>query len=70
MSAALVVEDLVAGYEPGLPIVRGASLSVAAGEILAVLGPNGAGKSTLGKAVAGIVPVASGSVRLDGREIA
>ncbi|MBM3480245.1 MAG: ABC transporter ATP-binding protein, partial [Alphaproteobacteria bacterium] len=34
MSAALVVEDLVAGYEPGLPIVRGASLSVAAGEIL------------------------------------
>jgi branched-chain amino acid transport system ATP-binding protein len=70
MTAALAVQDLVAGYEPGLPIVRGAGFAVEAGEILAVLGPNGAGKSTLGKAVAGIVPVASGSVRLAGREIA
>jgi branched-chain amino acid transport system ATP-binding protein len=69
MTAALAVHDLVAGYEPGLPIVRGAGFAVEAGEILAVLGPNGAGKSTLGKAVAGIVPVASGSVRLAGREI-
>jgi branched-chain amino acid transport system ATP-binding protein len=70
MSAALVVSELVAGYEPGLPIVRGAGFALEAGEILAVLGPNGAGKSTLGKAVAGIVPIASGSVRLAGREIA
>jgi branched-chain amino acid transport system ATP-binding protein len=70
MSAALVVSELVVGYEPGLPIVRGAGFALEAGEILAVLGPNGAGKSTLGKAVAGIVPIASGSVRLAGREIA
>ena len=47
MSFALRVQDLEAGYEPGLPIVRGASLDVAKGEILAVIGPNGAGKSTL-----------------------
>jgi branched-chain amino acid transport system ATP-binding protein len=70
VTAALRVVDLVAGYEPGLPIVRGAGFSLEAGEILAVLGPNGAGKSTLGKAVAGIVPVVSGSVQLGGREIA
>ena len=44
-----------AGYEPGLPIVRGASLAVEPNEILAVLGPNGAGKSTLVKAIAGLV---------------
>jgi branched-chain amino acid transport system ATP-binding protein len=66
----LVVDNLVAGYEPGLPIVNGASLSAAAGEIVAILGPNGAGKSTLIKAVAGLVPIASGSVSLAGQNIA
>ena len=65
----LAVENLVAGYEPDVPIVRGASLKVAAGEILAVLGPNGAGKSTAVKAVAGLVPVTAGAVRLDGAEV-
>jgi len=67
---ALEVHDLVAGYEPGLPIVRGASLAVGTGEIVALLGPNGAGKSTLLKAVAGLVPVESGRVRLGGRDLA
>jgi branched-chain amino acid transport system ATP-binding protein len=66
----LAVSDVVAGYEPGMPIVRGASLAVNAGEILAVLGPNGAGKSTLIKAIAGLVPIASGSVLFAGAEIA
>ncbi len=69
MSAALRIESLEAGYEPGLPIVRGASLCVAEGEIFALLGPNGAGKSTLIKAVAGLVPVFSGTVALLGRDI-
>jgi branched-chain amino acid transport system ATP-binding protein len=69
MSAALTVKRLIAGYEPGVPIVNGASLSVAAGEIVAVLGPNGAGKSTLIKAIAGVTPVHSGSVFLGKREI-
>jgi branched-chain amino acid transport system ATP-binding protein len=66
---ALTVRDLVAGYEPGVPIVNGASLSVAAGEIVAVLGPNGAGKSTLIKAIAGIAPIVSGAVYLGDEEI-
>jgi branched-chain amino acid transport system ATP-binding protein len=43
----LRVDELVTGYEPGVPIVRGASIRVAAGEVVAILGPNGAGKSTL-----------------------
>ena len=60
---------VVAGYEPGLPIVRGADVSVARGEIVVLLGPNGAGKSTLVKAMAGLVPVASGAVELDGRDV-
>ncbi|MBM3523548.1 MAG: ABC transporter ATP-binding protein [Alphaproteobacteria bacterium] len=69
MTAALAVEALEAGYEPGLPIVRGASLAVESGEIVAILGPNGAGKSTLIKAIAGLVPVSAGRVRLGEADI-
>ncbi len=68
--SVLAMRDVVAGYEPGLPIVRGVGFSVRSGEIVVLLGPNGAGKSTLVKAVAGLVPVASGSVTLDGAPIA
>jgi zinc/manganese transport system ATP-binding protein len=41
--------------------------TVAAGEFVAILGPNGVGKSTLLKAVLGLIPLASGTVRLFGR---
>ena len=68
-SPILAVSDLVAGYDPGVAIVKGASLRVAEREIVVVLGPNGAGKSTLIKAIAGLVPISSGEVRLDGQEI-
>jgi branched-chain amino acid transport system ATP-binding protein len=68
-TTALDVQALEAGYDPGLPIVRGASLRVMDGEILAILGPNGAGKSTFVKAVAGLVPISAGQVLLHGRPI-
>lgn len=68
-AAALEARELVAGYEPGLPILHGVSVHARAGEIVALLGPNGAGKSTLIRAIAGLVPVASGRVLLDGRDI-
>jgi branched-chain amino acid transport system ATP-binding protein len=67
---ALETRDLVAGYEPDLPIVRGASIRVARGEIVLLLGPNGAGKSTLVKAIAGLVPVSAGEILADGASIA
>jgi molybdate transport system ATP-binding protein len=41
-------------------------LSIDEGEVVALLGPNGAGKTTLLRAIAGLVPLASGHVRLDG----
>lgn len=69
MSTALRIEHLHAGYEPGLSIVRGASLELQAGEIVAILGPNGAGKSTLVKAVAGLVPISAGQVLLGEKNI-
>jgi branched-chain amino acid transport system ATP-binding protein len=67
--AALSCQDLVAGYEPDLPIVRAANLTVSKGAIHAIFGPNGAGKSTLVKAIAGLVPVSGGQVRLGDRDI-
>jgi branched-chain amino acid transport system ATP-binding protein len=66
---ALRTQALVAGYEPDLPIVRGVDLSVAPGELLVLLGPNGAGKSTFVKAIAGVLPVHSGSIFLGERDI-
>jgi branched-chain amino acid transport system ATP-binding protein len=65
----LSVDRLVAGYEPGLPIVNGASIVAAHGEIVALLGPNGAGKSTLIKAIAGLTAVSDGAVAFDGADI-
>ena len=65
----LAIDGLAAGYEPGVPIVRGVSLDVKRGEIVAILGPNGAGKSTFIKAIAGLVPKFEGSVVLDGKDI-
>jgi branched-chain amino acid transport system ATP-binding protein len=69
VSPLLQVDALVAGYEAGAPIVRGASLCAESGELVALIGPNGAGKSTLVKSIAGLVPIESGSVRLAGIDI-
>ncbi len=66
---ALEVEDLNVRYGR-VHAVRGASLSVADGEVVAVLGANGAGKSSLLKAILGLVPSESGRVRLAGTEVA
>ena len=50
-------------------VLHDVTLSVEEGESVAVLGPSGSGKSTLLRAVAGLVPVASGSIRWDGQDI-
>ena len=72
MSAApaiLTAEGIVAGYLPGVDILRGVDLTVGAGELVGVIGPNGAGKSTLVKALFGLIPVRAGKVALDGNDI-
>ncbi|MEV4757896.1 ATP-binding cassette domain-containing protein [Micromonospora sp. NPDC049559] len=50
----------------GRPVLRDVSLTVTAGEVIAVLGANGSGKSTLIRAILGLVPLAGGSVELFG----
>ena len=65
---ALLVRDLTAGYG-GLPALRGVSLEVRRGEIVALVGANGAGKTTLLRTIAGLLQPGSGSIGLDGRRI-
>ncbi len=63
------ISELVAGYVPGVDILRGASIHVGHGEMVGIIGPNGAGKSTLIKAIFGLVPVRAGVMELEGRDI-
>jgi len=62
----LEVSSIDTGYW-GNRVLTDASLSVSAGEIVAVIGHNGAGKSTLLKAVFGLLPVWRGTVRIQGQ---
>ncbi len=64
----LEISDLRGGYGR-VEVLRGVSLHVGAGEIVALLGSNGAGKSTLNNTVCGLVPAWGGSVRFDGRDL-
>jgi branched-chain amino acid transport system ATP-binding protein len=66
----LEVLDVSAGYATGT-VLRGVSLTVAEGELLALLGRNGMGKTTLLRAIAGLRPpvLTRGSIRVAGEEV-
>jgi ABC-type branched-subunit amino acid transport system ATPase component len=64
----LRAEAVTSGYG-GVPVVQDVSLSVGAGEIIAIIGPNGAGKSTLLKALVGILRVSSGQIWLGADDV-
>ena len=71
--AVLVLDGIGKGYNAGKPsevvVLRGASLAVARGEVVALVAPSGAGKSTL-LHIAGLLDTPdTGTVRLDGREM-
>ncbi|MGE4442694.1 MAG: ABC transporter ATP-binding protein [Desulfomicrobium sp.] len=63
------IKDLSTGYK-GLPVLRGISLTVREGEFTGILGPNGSGKTTLIRALSGVLPCVSGSIRIAGHDIA
>jgi branched-chain amino acid transport system ATP-binding protein len=64
----LDVGALVIKYGPFLAL-DGVDLNVGQGEIIGIIGANGAGKSSLVRAVAGLVPVASGHITFKGKEL-
>ena len=67
---ALAVEQVFVTPPGGkVPVLRGISFQLAAGEVLGVIGPSASGKSTLARAILGVWPSASGKVRLDGADI-
>ena len=69
--SVLVAKDVVVEYRgrPPLRAVDGVSLTIAAGEVVALVGESGCGKSSLARAVVGIEKRASGSVQLQGAEV-
>lgn len=67
--AVVSVQNLVAGYLPGVNILNGCSIEARKGELIGIIGPNGAGKSTLLKAMFGLVKVHSGTVVVRGKDI-
>jgi ABC-type branched-subunit amino acid transport system ATPase component len=68
-ATVLEISGLSAGYD-NVPVIRGLSMTVAAGEVVALMGANGAGKTTTLRAISGLVKVLSGTITLDGADLA
>lgn len=65
----LAIENVVAGYIPGVNILQGISLKVNKGEMVCLVGPNGAGKSTVMRTISGMLHPKSGRVVFNGEDI-
>jgi ATP-binding cassette subfamily B protein len=67
--AAVELEDVTFAYDPARPILKGISLSIPAGQTVALVGPSGSGKSTIGKLLFRFYEVTGGAIRIDGQDI-
>src|SRR3972149_2826976 len=65
----LSLENVIAGYIPGVEILRGVNLRVEQGEMVCIVGPNGAGKSTVLRAVSGLIRISTGRVAFNGQSL-
>ena len=70
MSAVLELRDVVKRYPGGVEALAGVSLRVDAGELLAIVGPSGSGKSTLLQIMGTLDRPTSGTVRVEGEDVA
>ena len=69
-TGVITVENVTAAPPASrVPVIKGLSLSVSAGEVLGIIGPSGSGKSTLARLLVGVWPAAAGKVRLDGADV-
>jgi branched-chain amino acid transport system ATP-binding protein len=66
--ALLEVEDIHAHYGT-IEALRGVSLTVEEGKVVTLIGSNGAGKSTTLRAISGLTPASSGTIRFEGKDI-
>ena len=69
MAPILSIRDLRKSYSDGAEALKGISLDIEEGEVIALLGPNGAGKTTLISTICGLVRASSGSVTVNGFDI-
>ena len=69
LTGAIEVRDLSFAYKGGKPVLRNVSLSLAAGQTLALIGRPGSGKSTLVQLLLRLYDYEDGSIRLDGQEL-
>ncbi len=65
----VVFDTVQFGYDPERIILKGISLTVAAGETVALVGPSGSGKSTIGRLLFRFYDVNGGAVRIDGQDL-
>lgn len=65
----LLEVDSISVARGEVDVLRGVSITVQKGELLAILGPNGAGKTTLLRTLSGLIRVHAGTVRFDGNDI-
>jgi ABC-type cobalamin/Fe3+-siderophores transport system ATPase subunit len=64
----LEIKDLSLSLEAE-PVLKNINFSAKPGEVLGIIGPNGAGKTTLLRAIAGVIPIKSGTLELDGEDL-
>jgi ATP-binding cassette subfamily B protein len=65
----VVFENVTFGYREGVPVIKGMSLAVPAGQSVALVGPTGAGKTTLINLLTRFYDINSGAIRIDGIDL-
>ncbi|GGH46875.1 ATP-binding cassette domain-containing protein [Frigidibacter albus] len=67
--ATLELDGVMFGYDASRPILKGVTLTVPAGQTVAIVGPSGSGKSTIGRLLFRFYDVTGGAIRIDGQDL-